>query len=55
MSTTGEMIVLRAGEKYEELSRHKVSDTPVWAHVAPCGDGMLVKDFEHLTMYRWAP
>jgi outer membrane protein assembly factor BamB len=55
VSTTGEMIVVKVtGDKYEELARHRLSDFPIWAHAAPCADGLLVKDFENLMLYRWA-
>jgi outer membrane protein assembly factor BamB len=39
------------GEKYEELARIKVADTPVYAHPVLAGNTIYVKDENTLTMF----
>jgi len=39
------------GEKYEELARIKVADTPVYAHPVLAGNLIYVKDENTLTMF----
>lgn len=52
--TTGELVVIGAGDSYQEAARFRLSDSAIWAHPAPCGEGVLVKDAEQLSLWRWS-
>jgi outer membrane protein assembly factor BamB len=45
VTTESELVVLRGDSAaYTELRRYPIADSPVWAHPAPVGSGLLVKD-----------
>jgi outer membrane protein assembly factor BamB len=45
LTTEGELIVARrTPEKYAELKRYPVGTAPVWAHPAPAGTDIIVRD-----------
>jgi outer membrane protein assembly factor BamB len=51
-TTEGELVVFRASPKeFELLKRYSVADSPVWAHPAPAGKGILIKDAETLAYW----
>ena len=51
-TTEAELIVAEAsGERFEELARYEIADSPTWAHPAFLGDRILIKDSEHLTLF----
>jgi outer membrane protein assembly factor BamB len=52
LTSDPEFIVFKPnGEKYEELARIKVADTPVYAHPVIAGNVIYVKDENTLTMF----
>lgn len=56
LTSGGELIAFGDGEQeYTELARYRVADGPTWAHPVMLPGGVLVKDAEHLTMWRWPP
>ena len=45
MTTEGELVVMRANPKqFDLVKRYTIADSPVWAHPAPSGSGIVVKD-----------
>ncbi len=52
LTTDSELIVAKTGgAAYEPVARYTVADTPTWAHAAPMGKGVLVKDFKTLAYW----
>ena len=52
LTDQAELLVLDpAAAAFEPLRRYEVAPSPTWAHPAPLGDGLLIKDETHLT--RW--
>jgi outer membrane protein assembly factor BamB len=52
MKTDGELLVVAADPAaYKELGRNKLTDAPVWAHLALAGDHLYVKDKAHLACF----
>ncbi len=50
------LIVVDAGaDTYAPVAEYSVADSPTWAHPAPVGDGLLIKDHETLTRWRIEP
>ncbi|MDZ4780964.1 MAG: PQQ-binding-like beta-propeller repeat protein [Planctomycetia bacterium] len=50
----GQLRLIRANpERYEELDSVKVADAPTWAHLAVCGDEVVVRELNALSSYRW--
>jgi D-alanyl-D-alanine carboxypeptidase len=44
-TTEGKLVVARASaEKYEEVRRYQIAESPVWAHPAITGKSIIVKD-----------
>jgi outer membrane protein assembly factor BamB len=39
--------------EFKLLHEHKVSDRPTWAHLAVCGNEVIIRDLKGLTSYRW--
>lgn len=53
-TTEGELVVFKQGAKTFELVRkYTVADTPVWAHPGFVGNGILIKDAETLSLWRF--
>jgi len=49
----GDLLLIRANpEKFELIERRKVADDS-WAHIAVSGNELLIRDLNHLTLYRW--
>ena len=46
-------LLKRGGLEFELLGESKVSDQDAWAHVAICGDEVLVRELNALSVYRW--
>ena len=54
LTSGGELIAFRdSDQEYAELARYRVADAPTWAHPVLLPAGVLVKDAEHLTLWRW--
>ena len=54
LTTDAALIVARPDPKaYSVLRTYTVADTPTWAHPAPAGGGILVKDRESLALWRF--
>lgn len=52
MTTEGELVVLRANpSQFDLVRRYTIADSPVWAHPAPAGGGLVVKDEESLAYW----
>jgi outer membrane protein assembly factor BamB len=53
LTTDAELVVVRKqADAFTPLATYTVADTPVWAHLAAVPGGLLVKDLEHLTLWR---
>lgn len=37
----------------EILDQRKVADSETWAHLAICGDELVIRDLKHLTAWKW--
>ena len=54
LDTKGELFLMEASmEKFTRLGSKKVSDNETWAHVAVCGDEVIVRDLEGISLWRW--
>jgi outer membrane protein assembly factor BamB len=52
LTTEGELLTVAADPaSYRETGRVKLTDRPVWAHMAVTGDALYVKDETHLTCF----
>jgi outer membrane protein assembly factor BamB len=52
ITTEGELVVMRANPKqFDLIKRYTVADSPVWAHPAPAGSGIVVKDEQSLAYW----
>jgi len=52
LTTKGDLLLAAAApEAYKELGRTRVSERPVWAHLAVAGGRLYVKDKSHLTCF----
>lgn len=50
----GQLRLIRANpERYEELDSAKLANAPTWAHLAVCGDEIVIREFNSLASYRW--
>ena len=49
-SDSGQLIAYKPGDKYEEIAKIKVADTPVYAHPVIAGNRVFVKDQTSLTL-----
>lgn len=53
-TTDGELVVFRQGTTAFELIReYTIAESPVWAHPAFVGGGILIKDAESLSLWRF--
>jgi outer membrane protein assembly factor BamB len=53
LTTDSALIVAKQDPKaYSVIRTYSVADTPTWAHPAPTGDGILVKDRDSLALWR---
>lgn len=51
-TTEGELIVAKADAKgFEPIRRYTIAESPVWAHPVPVGNGVLIKDANHLAYW----
>ena len=49
----GDLLLIRANpEKFDLIDRRKVADDS-WAHIAVSQNDILIRDLNHLTLYRW--
>jgi outer membrane protein assembly factor BamB len=54
MTTEGELVVFRASSaQFEAIKRYTLADSPVWAHPALAGTGIVVKDLESLAFWKF--
>lgn len=50
----GDLLLIKANpEKFELRGHRHISDVPTWAHLAVCGDEIILRDLKGLTVYRW--
>ena len=50
-TTEGELVIARQNPReFELVKRYTVAESPVWAHPAPAGTGLVIKDAESLTL-----
>jgi outer membrane protein assembly factor BamB len=53
LTTESELVVFQKGAAaFTPLVTYTVADTPTWAHLALLPEGLLVKDLEHLALWR---
>ncbi len=51
----GELILFRATpEKFDILSRRKVSESDTWAHLAIAGDTLFIRSLDNLSAWKWS-
>ena len=51
-TTEGELVVARRDPaKFELIKRYTVAESPIWAHPAPAGRGILIKDAQTLAYW----
>jgi outer membrane protein assembly factor BamB len=49
-TTEGELVIAKQNPReFELVKRYTVAESPVWAHPAPAGRGLVIKDAESLT------
>jgi outer membrane protein assembly factor BamB len=54
-TTEGELIVARQNPSaFDVVKRYTVAESPVWAHPAPAGRGVVIKDAESLTYWTFS-
>ena len=52
MTTEGELVVMRSNPKaFEAVKRYTLAESPVWAHPALVGGGIIVKDLDTLAYW----
>jgi outer membrane protein assembly factor BamB len=52
LTTDGDLLVLRrSSERFEEVRRYKVSDGPVWAHLALAAGAVVVRDARSVAVW----
>jgi outer membrane protein assembly factor BamB len=52
VTTEGELVIARQNPKaFELVKRYTVAESPVWAHPAPAGRGVVIKDVSALTSW----
>ncbi len=50
----GILYLIRANPReFELLDKRKVSDAETWAHLAVCGDEVVIRDLTGLTLWKW--
>jgi outer membrane protein assembly factor BamB len=55
LDSKGKLLLLKANPaEFEVLGEAVVSKAETWAHLAVCGDEVIVRDLNALTVYRWA-
>lgn len=53
LDQNGDLLLIRANpEKFDLINRRKVADDS-WAHIAVSENDILIRDLNHLTLYRW--
>ena len=51
-TTEGELVVARQDAKeFAPVKRYTIAESPIWAHPAPAGRGLVIKDAESLTLW----
>ena len=52
VTTEGEIVVFRDSPKqFDLVKRYTIADSPVWAHPAVTGQGVVIKDAESLAYW----
>ena len=46
-------VIAASANEWSPLATYRVAETPTWAHPVPTAAGVLIKDFEHLTLWSW--
>ncbi len=53
-TTEGELVVMRnTPGQFDLVKRYTIAESPVWAHPAPAGSGLVVKDVDSLIFWRF--
>ena len=52
LTTDGDLLVVKRNpDKYEELRRYKVAESPTWAHPVVLGTGLVIRDAESIALW----
>jgi outer membrane protein assembly factor BamB len=50
----GELLLIRPNpERFDLVDSRRVSDEPTWAHLAVCGDQLIIREQNAIAAYRW--
>ena len=50
----GDLLMIKANaEKLEIVDQRKIGKSDTWAHLAPAGNELFVRELESLVAYRW--
>jgi outer membrane protein assembly factor BamB len=50
----GELLLFRANtDKFDLVDRRKISESDTWAHVAPAGDQLFIRELDGLSAWKW--
>lgn len=53
-TTEGELVVMRnTPGQFDVVKRYTIAESPVWAHPAPAGNGLVVKDVDSLAFWQF--
>lgn len=54
LDQTGILYLIRANrEKLEILDHRKIAESETWAHIAPAGDQIFIRELDGLSAFRW--
>jgi hypothetical protein len=54
LDNRGILFLIKANSKeYELLDKRKLDTNDTWAHLAVCGDEIVIRDLNGLTVWRW--
>lgn len=54
LDAQGKLILFKANPKeFELIDEHTVSEAETWAHLAVCGEELMVRELNALAVYRW--
>ena len=55
LDNRGVLYLIKANPKeFDPLDKRKVSETETWAHLAVCGDEIVIREADALTVWRWS-
>jgi outer membrane protein assembly factor BamB len=54
LDNRGILFLLKANpNELEIIDQRKVADSETWAHLAVCGDEIVIRDLKHVAMWKW--